>query len=177
MKAVHLRDGREVTIRKALKEDAAAMIAFYNAVAGETDFLSFGKNEFVMSLEEYERFIESACPENNAILIIATIDDEIASIASITSNQKKRYKHVGTLGIVIAEKYCGLGLGRKLMEELIDWAKLNETTTKIDLVTREDNARAIELYKKVGFEVEGRLRNDCYSNGVYYDTIVMGLLI
>lgn len=177
MKTICLRNGKEVIIREALQKDAQSMIDFYNVVGGETDFLSFGKNEFSMSLHDYENFIESASTDNTSIILLATMDDEIISIASITSSPKARTKHVGTLGIVIAEERCGFGLGRMLMDELIEWARLNGTTKKIHLVTREDNDKAIELYKKVGFKEEGLLQQDTYINGEYYNTLIMGLLI
>lgn len=177
MKTICLRNGKEVIIREALQKDAQSMIDFYNVVGGETDFLSFGKNEFSMSLHDYEKFIESTGADNSSIILLATMDDEIISIASITSSPKARTKHVGTLGIVIAEEHCGFGLGRILMDELIEWAKLNGTTKRIHLVTREDNAKAIELYKKVGFKEEGLLQQDTYINGVYYNTLIMGLMI
>ncbi|MEH6890753.1 GNAT family N-acetyltransferase [Bacillus sp. JJ864] len=177
MKKMCLKNGKEVIIREATQDDAQAMIKFYNIVGGETDFLSFGKNEFSMSLPDYENFIKSTKAEHNSIILLATMDDEIISIASITSSQKARTKHVGTLGIVIAEKHCGFGLGKKLMEELIEWARGNGTTKKIHLVTRGDNDRAIELYKNVGFKEEGLLEQDTYINGVYYNTLIMGLMI
>ncbi|MCM3734496.1 GNAT family N-acetyltransferase [Bacillus cytotoxicus] len=177
MKKMCLKDGKEVIIREAIQEDAQAMINFYNIVGGETDFLSFGKNEFTRSLPDYENFIESTKEDHNSIILLATMDDEIISIASITSSQKERTKHIGTLGIVIAEKYCGFGLGKKLMEELIEWARGNGTTKKLHLVTRADNERAIELYKKVGFKEEGLLEQDTYINGVYYNTLIMGLML
>ncbi|MFI8708326.1 GNAT family N-acetyltransferase [Bacillus sp. NPDC077411] len=177
MEKICLKNGKEVMIREAVQEDAQSMIKFYNIVGGETDFLSFGKNEFSMSLHDYENFIESTRTDNHSIILLATMDDEIISIASITSSQKARAKHVGTLGIVIAEEHCGIGLGRTLMDELIEWAKGNGTTKKIHLVTREDNDRAIELYKKVGFKEEGLLQQDTYIDGMYYSTLIMGLLI
>lgn len=177
MKKLYLKNGTEALIREAEEKDAQLMIDFYNLVGGETDFLSFGKNEFKMTLQEYKEFIKSTALENNSMLILATIGNEIASIASITSNQKSRTKHVGTLGIVIKEQHCGLGLGKEIMNYLINWASLNGITKKIDLVTREDNTRAIELYKKVGFQEEGILKKDTYINGVYYNTLVMGLIL
>ena len=39
-----------------------------------------------------------------------------------------------------------------------------------------DNARAIRAYEKVGFQHEGRLRQDNFYNGAYRDTLLMGLL-
>ena len=177
MKKMCLKNGKEIIIREATQEDAQAMIKFYNIVGGETDFLSFGKNEFSRSLPDYKNFIKSTKAEHNSIILLATMDDEIISIASITSSQKLRTKHIGTLGIVIAEKHCGFGLGRTLMEELVEWARGNGTTKKIHLVTREDNERAIKLYKKVGFKEEGLLEQDTYINGVYYNTLIMGLML
>lgn len=177
MKKVYLKDGKEVIIKEATKENAQAMMNFYNFIGGETDFLSFGKNEFDRELKEYESYIEATSEEENSIILIATIDDNIISIASITSNQKSRSKHVGTFGIGIAKQYSGLGLGRILMDYLVEWAKSNGVTKKISLVTREDNIRAIELYKKIGFKEEGRLEKDNYIKGVYHNSIMMGLII
>jgi RimJ/RimL family protein N-acetyltransferase len=61
------------------------------------------------------------------------------------------------------------------MIELIEWARMNKQTKKIELVTREDNQRAISLYKQLGFQIEGLKEKDTYINGVYYNTMLMGL--
>jgi ribosomal protein S18 acetylase RimI-like enzyme len=164
-----------VIIREAEPKDAEKMIAFYNRVGGESDFLSFGKGEFVRPLSEYELFLASVKQEQNSLIIVTEKDEEIISIASITSSQNPRNKHVGTLGIVVEKVYSGLGLGRLLMVELIEWARTNKQTKKIELVTREDNRRAISLYKQLGFQTEGLKEKDTYINGVYYNTMLMGL--
>lgn len=177
MEKMYLKNGKEVIIREATKEDAKLMIDFYNVVGGETDFLSFGKNEFVKNLNDYEVFLETTHKEENSIILLAEIDNKIMGIATINSSPKARFKHVGEFGIVIAEQYCELGLGRKLIDYLIVWANANGITKKISLVTSENNNRAMELYKKVGFKVEGTLLKDNYVNGVYGNTILMGLIL
>lgn len=177
MDKMNLKNGQEVIVREAKEEDAASMISFYNLVAGETDFLSFGRDEFHKDLNEYKKYIKTTYEENNSIILLAFIDGKIVGIASINSNQKVRSRHVGTLGIVISEKCCGVGLGKILMDKLVIWGKMNKVTKKITLVTREDNYGAIALYKKVGFEKEGTLKKDNYINGVYYNTLVMSLFI
>ncbi|WP_186668135.1 GNAT family N-acetyltransferase [Sporosarcina sp. BP05] len=175
MMKFHLKDGDEVMITEATTEHAQHMVDFYNVVGGETDFLSFGKNEFNQKAETYKEFLESTRLEQNSIILLATVNDKIISIASINSSQKNRIKHVGTLGIVISEQFTGQGLGRKMMEQLIQWAASNGVTNKISLVTREDNNLAIELYEKLGFEKEGLVLKDTLIDGVYYNTLVMGL--
>lgn len=177
MGRIILKDGQEVSIREAVKEDAKSIIDFYNFVGGETDFLSFGKNEFVKNISDYECFLDNTRNEQNSIILLAEVKNAIIGIASINSSPKARYKHVGEFGIVIEQRYWGLGLGRKIVENIINWAKSNGITRKINLVTNENNYKAIDLYKKMGFEVEGILKNNININGVYGNTIMMGLQI
>ncbi|KZE64846.1 GNAT family acetyltransferase [Fictibacillus phosphorivorans] len=172
-----MRNLDNVHIRRAATDDAQNMIDFYNVVGGESDYLSFGANEFKRDLQEYKDYITATSQEPNSIMLLATIDSKIIGIATINSSQKERTKHVGTLGIVISEKYTGMGLGKALMNELLEWAKQNGITKKISLVTNESNTKAIDLYRKLGFEQEGLLKKDNYIRGDYQNTIVMGLFL
>ncbi|MDM8128339.1 GNAT family protein, partial [Paraclostridium benzoelyticum] len=146
-------------------------------IGGENDFITFGKNEFSMSVEAEQDYIERINSMDNSKNVLIIIEDEIVGIASITSVQKERMKHNGTLGISIRKKYWGIGLGSDIMAYLINWAKSNKITKKINLLVREDNIRGVKLYEKFGFEKEGLLKKDICVNGVYYNTIAMGLYI
>ena len=107
----------------------------------------------------------------NNTMLLALDGDEIVGIATINSS------HKGELGIVVAKKYQGQGIGSRLIEMLIDWCKGNGVTTRIRLDTRTDNTPAVSLYLKFGFVVEGCLRNQTLLNGKYYDLYIMGMMI
>lgn len=47
---------------------------------------------------------------------------------------------------------------------------------RVGLVTLESNARALALYRKIGFIEEGRERQAIFRGGQYHDLIAMGLL-
>ena len=47
---------------------------------------------------------------------------------------------------------------------------------RVYLTTDENNSRALACYRKCGFREEGRLRQDRFLEGRYWDTIVMGVL-
>ncbi|MEK1829192.1 hypothetical protein AAAC51_08770 [Priestia megaterium] len=66
-----LKNGIGVTIREAESKDAEKMIAFYNRVGGESDFLSFGKGEFLRPVSEYEVFLASVKQEQNSLIVVA----------------------------------------------------------------------------------------------------------
>ncbi|HBG5736679.1 hypothetical protein QVA99_00375 [Clostridioides difficile] len=57
MPTITLKNGVDVLIREGVREDAQSIIDFYNEVGGETHFLSFGKDEYKISLEEQENAI------------------------------------------------------------------------------------------------------------------------
>lgn len=177
MKEIKLKNGKTAILRSPIKEDAPAMIDYLNIIGGESDFITFGKNEFSMNVEAEQDYIERINSMDNSKNVLIIIEDEIVGISSITSVQKERMKHNGTLGISIRKKYWGIGLGSEIMAYLIDWAKSNKITKKINLLVREDNIRGVKLYKKFGFEKEGLLKKDICVNGVYYNTIAMGLYI
>lgn len=68
------------------------------------------------------------------------------------------------------------GIGKLLLNHLIDWAKQSENIEKIVLQVRSTNIRAISLYKKMGFIEEGLLKNNIkIDKGHYIDDIIMGL--
>lgn len=50
-------------------------------------------------------------------------------------------------------------------------------TRRISLDTRADNVKAVELYMKFGFIVEGCRRNATLLDGKYYDLYVMGMML
>lgn len=177
MKEVKLKNGESAILREPTKDDAQAMIDYLNAIGGESDFLTFGKNEFSASLEDEQDYIEAINKMENSKCIIAVVNNELAGIISINSVKKARMKHNGTLGISFRQKYWGMGLGSESMKYIIQWAKSNNITKKINLLVREDNYRGIKLYEKFGFEREGLLKKDICVNGVYYNTIAMGLYI
>ena len=177
MNIVKMKNNKEVVLRLPLESDAIDIIKFYNIVAEETTYLSFGKDEYKVSVEAQESIIKSTNESDNNTMVLATIENEIVGIGTISSNQKKKGKHVGILGIVIKKEHCDLGLGKVMMDYLIDWCKSNNITTKISLSVRKDNARGIALYKKCGFETEGILKNETYIDGEFFDIVVMGLIL
>lgn len=167
----------QVIYRRAQESDAGKIVDFYNFVGGETSYLSFEKDEYPMNVKEQEEEIRSLEGKKASIMLLAMDGEEIAGIATIHSSAKIKARHDGELGIVVAKKYQGQGIGTELIRQLIDWAKGNGVTTRISLDTRADNVKAVELYMKFGFVVEGCRKNSTLLDGKYYDLYVMGMML
>ena len=86
----------------------------------------------------------------------------------------KRTSHKVEFGVCVLKEFWGHGIGQNLLKESIHWADANGIK-KITLNVLETNDKAIKLYQKYGFEVEGILKKDkILSDGNYYNTILMG---
>ena len=171
---VSLRGGHHALIAPATEHDAAALLAYLDDVAGETEFLSFGRGGLGLTLEQEAAFVRDLRELENGVMLRASIDGEIAGVATLVRPRTPRVRHMAQLGLSVRQKYWGIGLGRTLSEELIlDARELG--LTRVELRVRHDNARAIALYEEIGFQLEGTLRGAFRVDDVEYDDLIMGL--
>ena len=166
-----------ITYRAPRPEEAEAIVAFYNAVGGETSYLSFEKDEYPLDVPAQKQAILALEGDPINAMVLAMAGGEIAGIATISSSHKIKSRHNGELGIVVAQKYQGRGIGTELIRRLTDWARGNGVTTKLSLRTRADNVAAVQLYLRLGFTFEGCLKGDTLMNGQYYATYWMGMML
>jgi RimJ/RimL family protein N-acetyltransferase len=79
--------------------------------------------------------------------------------------------------ILIGDKGSwGKGLGRRCTTFMVEYGFDQLNLNRIYLEVLATNSRAVELYKKIGFVEEGRLRCGQFKEGRYVDVLVMGLL-
>ena len=98
---------------------------------------------------------------------------EIAGMAGLHVGQGPRLRHSAGVGIMVANGYQGQGVGRRLMEALLDMADNWLMLTRVELEVYTDNKRAVHLYEKMGFEIEGVRRKASVRNGVLADEYLM----
>ena len=171
------KNGPALIIREAEATDAAAMIDYVQTVSGETDFLTFGPGEFDITLEDEEGVIAAHRRYDNQVFLLAEVDGRLVGMLNVSASQKPRLRHIGEFGLTVLRAYWGQGIGAALMQAMLDWAGATGVIRKINLAVQADNAPAIRLYERFGFETEGRLRRDLFGNGTYHDAFIMGKLI
>ncbi|MFI3325555.1 MAG: GNAT family protein [Clostridia bacterium] len=168
-----LKNGLELQITPAQKEDSPKLLEYLNIVGGESHNLSFGKDGIKISVEDEAKFIESMENSNISKMFVAKIDGEIVGVSNINSSPKARLKHNGEIGVSVKKAYWSLGIAGFMMENLINFAKANNTTEVIHLSVISDNEKAIALYEKFGFGKIGLYKKYTKINDIYYDAILM----
>jgi ribosomal protein S18 acetylase RimI-like enzyme len=76
----------------------------------------------------------------------------------------------------VHDDYQNMGIGTALLNHLISVARLKKLS-KVWLHVSTDNDRAIHIYKKAGFTIEGKLCKESYINGKYRDEYSMALVL
>jgi len=175
-KELSLRNGTTYELREMELKDAGAMIPYLASIASESDNLTFGPGEFTPSLEDEEKFIASHRDRDNSYALVAVQNDRIIGNLSFEGGVRNRLSHTGEFGVSVLKEYWGNGVATELITCLLDWA-ISGPITKINLKVREDNASALSLYEKLGFEIEGKIKRDFRIDGTYYDSIMMGKIV
>nr|WP_269082517.1 GNAT family N-acetyltransferase [Aneurinibacillus tyrosinisolvens] len=105
------------------------------------------------------------------------MDGEIVGNLTFRVGKRSRNSHVGEFGISVLKKYLGMTIGNKMIEYLLAWSRTTGDVRKINLKVREDNIRAITLYKKLGFKEEGVLSREFLIEEGFFNAIFMGICI
>ena len=109
------------------------------------------------------------------IQFLALVDGKVVGWCDITRIRRPLHAHCGTLGMGVMKDFRGLGIGQALMQASLEKA-WSIGLARVELTVRAGNARALGLYKKVGFSHEGVKKDAVCLDGAYEDLICMGLV-
>ncbi len=141
---------KNITIRVALKSEKETLLNFEQKVVEAER--PYNRNIKAENSLYYDMDNLLTCEMTK--LIVAEHDNKIIATGYIQIRQsKKSLQHAqhGYLGFMyVATEFRGLGLNKKIMDNLIHWARTKGITDFYLDVYRDNNA-AISAYEKVGF--------------------------
>lgn len=160
-----------IEVRAIKESDVAGFREALDSVAKEKRYLA----QFsAPSIERAIDFVTAGIAENVS-QFVALDGVRIVGWADIFPDKSATMKHSGSLGMGVVAEYRGQGIGTILLVSCIKKAQGNGIS-RIALHVRTDNENAIGLYKKVGFQTEGVMKNYMFIDGTYYDALIMSLL-
>jgi RimJ/RimL family protein N-acetyltransferase len=109
--------------------------------------------------------------------VAATDGDQIVGHVNLKGDGLKVGLHRCELGVGIERPYRGQGLGTRLMETAIDFARGVDTLSWIDLRVFAHNAAGRALYRNLGFSEVGTLVDRFRIDGQIIDDVIMTLRV
>lgn len=169
---------KRVVIRTARAEDASRILQLQKAVILEGTFLITVTEEFNKTVEQQKEWIEGILANDRETLLVAETSSGIVGWIVCLSSNRSRLTHTCSLGMMIEKEYRNMGIGKRLVEAIVEWATLNPQLEKLSLGVFATNERAIALYKKMGFLEEGRkIREFKINENEYIDDVLMYRLV
>ncbi|MBB3540713.1 MULTISPECIES: GNAT family N-acetyltransferase [unclassified Rhizobium] len=155
-----------VTIRAMRASDIEAVTAMLNLPGFRHGTLRLP----YQSVEETRKRFESM-PQGN-VSIVAEVDGVPIGDAHLMRLLGRR-SHAASIGMGVHDNFTGKGVGSALMQALVDTADNWLDIKRLELTVYTDNAAALALYKKFGFETEGLLKSFGFRDGAYVDAYTM----
>ncbi|MDI7246620.1 MAG: GNAT family protein [Bacillota bacterium] len=170
--------GDRIVLREFRRDDQEPIQRWVNN-ENITRYLSFPL--FPQSAEQTAEFPDRQLHRRGApdegIFVIALKDDpKLEYIGAVgLHNIDYRNRHC-ELGIVIGrEDLLGKGIGREAIQLALGFAFNFLNMHKVNLRVFEYNERGRRCYLKCGFREEGRIREQRFYDGRYWDEIIMGM--
>ena len=170
------KNGISYTLRSPELADAEQMIAYLKTTAEETEFGLSYPEELNFTIKDEEDFISNYAADQGSIMISTFDGERLVGNASLSCvMDRKKTLHRATFGIAMVKSEWGQGLGKKILTELIAFAK-QAGYELLELEVASTNTSAINLYKKLGFVVYGERSHSLkLKSGNYYGELLMVL--
>lgn len=160
-------------VRRARPEDAPTLAKAEQTLARTPGRLVSRPHE--LKEENFRRTIEEL--RTTGLYVVAEEGGLVIGHALLVPMGLEAIAHVFRLTIMVHEGHQGRGIGTALMKHLMNWARRDKRCLKIELGVRAVNTRAIRLYQKLGFRLEGRLKKRLrMPDGTFIDDLLMGWL-
>lgn len=160
-----------LVIRERNLNDVNEFCEFLKKLDSEAEFMLLEKGERDVSSEKIFKNIKAVI-SNGDTCYVAVVNDKIIGYIIAIREKFIRTRHIANIVIGILEEYCNKGIGYNLFQEVFSWAKMNNII-KLELSVITENKRAVKLYTKLGFAIEGTRKKSTFINGKYFDDFYM----
>jgi len=168
-KELKLANGQLVNLRAMTSVDKPEMLAFTRSLP--RDDLMFLRSDITDSLVLDEWTDNLA--KGTTVTLIVEIAGVIVGYASLHHEQARWTRRIGEIRLLLSPKYRGVGLGRRLAEEMFHIGHYRKIGKMAALMT-PDQTRARAAFERLGFQVEALLRGWVVDrNGRPRDLLIM----
>lgn len=164
-----------VSVRRAVPDDAPALLALQRVLDHESEFMLLEPDERQESAEQLAAEL-AGLEGANATVLLAEEGGELVGYVAAKGGAHRRDRITATLVLGVAQRASGRGVGTALLAAIERWAAA-AGLHRLELTVMVDNERAIRLYRRRGFTVEGRRRQCLLRAGSLVDELSMAKLL
>jgi len=161
-----------VTLRPAVAADADAICTIFNQ--GIADRLATLETALRTPAERREWLADRG--PRHPVVVAETAGAVIGWGSLNRFNPRDAYDHVADFSVYVERSWRGKGVGRRLLDRLIDLAR-DTGFHKMVLAALPTNAAGVALYSRAGFIRVGIYREQGQLDGRWVDVLIMERLL
>ena len=139
-------------------------------LAEPSAFASSYEDELAFPDDVWIARVKSAYQRDGNLTYFAEVGGELVGMAGAGWSSKAKLRHVAEVyGVYVSPGMRGRGVAGRLMDRLLAELRSIDQIEKVRLGVTSDNAAAVRLYEKLGFEIVGKARRELKVDGRYYD--------
>jgi RimJ/RimL family protein N-acetyltransferase len=165
-----------VLVREATEHDAGALLALKRGLERETSFMLLEPDERTTTEAEAAEQLHAVAARPTSVVLVADGGGELVGYVEATGGGVRRNRHTAHVVIGVRQRHAGQGIGRRLLAELECWARANGVR-RLELTVMIHNERAVALYRKMGYRVEGTRRAALLVENELVDELWMARLL
>lgn len=167
----------EIVVRPAVERDAPQIVKYLKENQDRYRYMISRTDEMNLTPDYEKKMIKLHAQRENCLFLVAVADREVVGVLNFVGGSRLRDRHDGEFGVSVHNELFSMGIGRKLVSYLLNWARENTVLKRVTLFVMNDNKRALEMYKRLGFQIEGVRRKAVrFEGGRVQDLIMMGKL-
>jgi ribosomal protein S18 acetylase RimI-like enzyme len=163
-----------VVVERATPADAPAILALHRRVLEEGEWFITEPDELHEGVESRVAAIRDAARSQTSVFLVARREHLLVGWLHAVGGGRRRTRHVARVEMMVDSRHRASGVGTALMREVVAWATRSAHVRKLSLNVFAHNARAIALYRKFGFEEEGRREREyLFADGSFRADVLM----
>lgn len=161
-----------VTVDEVSSEKLSSLMV---TLSGETPFMLLYPSEAKLDEARQEQISKRILDSPNIEMFVAMKEDNPVGFCVGVGGVHIKDKQTSSFVIGVLKEYHGKGVSQLLFNAFKE-SCISRSIHRIELTVMEDNERAINFYKKMGFVAEGIRRHSLLIEDRYVDEVYMSLI-
>lgn len=170
-----MSDREAISVRKAETLDAAAILDLRSRIVSETAFMLLEPGELQDSVDDEAKRIDRLNSRDNCLMIVAESSGRVIGYLAAYGGETRRIRHRATIALGVAKECWGQGAATAMLNFVLHWSR-EQKLRRIELTVHTTNNRAIAVYKRCGFQIEGVRCSSLLVDGQYVDEYLMAVI-
>ncbi len=165
-----------ISVREIIPDDAAAYWQLRQQIDGETEFLCFEPDNWLVTTQHVRERIELMLTTDNQTIFVAEKAGQLIGFLWAGGGLYRHTHYRVHILLGVLQAYQRQGLGTRLLKACERWGRAHQMQ-RLELAVMTHNFVALALYKRMGFQIDSTAPYALCIDGKYIDLHYMSKVL